>query len=116
MRLLIYSSCMVLAACSSDDPVVPGAGSSTSTDPGGGGGGGGGDPDPLDCGLNAHQDGKDCVCDGLYDWCDDSPDDCCAYYTGTFEIGIVSAKVDPFKDANNPWDWDGNIPNALLDG
>lgn len=46
--------------------------------------------------------------------CDDAPDDCCAYFTDTFEIGLVSAKLNPYKDPQNPWDWDGDVPNALL--
>jgi len=88
---------------------------------GGGGGGGGGDDDDdvVECGWNAEPTPSgDCSCVDDYEWCDWDTDgiDCCAYSTNSFRLVIGEAKVIPYKNAENrePWDWDGNVPDWLL--
>lgn len=82
-----------------------------------GDGDGDGDPEPPTCGVNAHAAGNGCACDAMFDPCDDYPDNCCAYWTDEFAVTIVSAIIDPYKDAETlqPWDWDGDVPDWLFD-
>ena len=93
----------MMAACSGGD--------------GGGKGSGDGGEDELECGVNAVAEDDACVCEGDYTWCDDGTDDCCAYDAQAFDFTLVSAAVLPYKDADDlePWDWDGDVPDWLLD-
>jgi hypothetical protein len=80
--------------------------------------GGSADEDPrVDCGVNAEADGSQCVCVESYDWCDDDREDCCAWDARSYRITIHDVVIAPYNYDfyDMPWDWDGDIPDWLID-
>ena len=76
------------------------------------------DRDKVECGYNAQPDGDgDCECVTRYEWCGEGTDDCCAFATNTFRFTVHSAGFLPYKgpDSEEPWDWDGDVPDWLIE-
>ena len=72
----------------------------------------------ITCGYNAAPAGRSsCECETHYEWCDNSQTDCCAFGTDTFKFTVRRAGFLPYKgpDSEEPWDWDGDVPNWLID-
>jgi hypothetical protein len=84
---------------------------------GGGNGKGGRDGDePLDCGFNAYDDGgSQCECAAHYSPCRDDAKSCCAYDASSFTLTVVGADVMPFNADGAGWDWDGDVPDWMID-
>lgn len=79
--------------------------------------GGGGGGEPIECGVNAEADGSQCVCVESYDWCDDAREDCCAWDARSYRVTIVEVVIAPYNYDfyDMPWDWDGDIPDWLIE-
>jgi hypothetical protein len=79
-------------------------------------GGRGDDRPPLDCGFNAFDGGGDtCECVSHYTTCRDDAKSCCAYNATSFQLTVVSAGLMPFKPDGSGWDWDGDVPDWMVD-
>jgi hypothetical protein len=68
------------------------------------------------CGLNSVQaeDGA-CVCETGYGECPDGSSDCCPTGFDVFEVRLVDMTIHPLKPDGSPWDWDGDIPDWLIE-
>jgi hypothetical protein len=75
-----------------------------------------GDRPSLDCGFNAFDGGGEaCECVAHYTTCRDDAKSCCAYDATAFHLTVVSAGVMPFKPDGSGWDWDGDVPDWMID-
>ena len=71
----------------------------------------------VECGANAvRQDGA-CECRDEYTWCEGSREDCCAYDAAYFDVTVHEVVLAPYNYLyyDQPWDWDGDVPDWLLD-
>lgn len=74
-------------------------------------------PSHQECGANSIGGAGSCACLPGYDPCDFSSAECCAWSATQFSVFVNSARITPFKpDSQQPWDWDGNVPDWLLQG
>ena len=76
----------------------------------------GGTGDEPVCGLNSFEaeDGG-CVCETGYAECPDASADCCPADFEVFQVRLVGMTIHPLKPDGSPWDWDGDIPDWLID-
>lgn len=91
-------------------------------------------PDPStgpSCGAHGVDDGTQCACEAGYVWCNEDPQnlDCCPDTGSSAKpplapedvtgLTVLGAKIRPFKFIDGdgqpvPWDWDGNVPDWML--
>ena len=88
----------------------------------GGGAGGTNDKDgdsdrpPLNCGMNAFDGGGTaCECVGSYTPCADDDISCCAYDAASFDLTVIDIGVMPYKPDGGGWDWDGDVPDWMIE-
>lgn len=79
------------------------------------------------CGDHSYMDGEECVCNDGYLWCNDDPDnwDCCpaSEVDDDLEVAglsVVGMRIRPYKFQDDdgkpvPWDWDGHVPDWILE-
>lgn len=95
--LVLFSACGVFSASDDDDDDD--------------------DEEARACGFNAQPSGWDCACIEHHDWCDDERVDCCAFDADYYLVTVHEVVVAPYKYLEDevPWDWDGDIPDWLID-
>lgn len=75
------------------------------------------DTPKVQCGFNAVVDGEQCECVDHYEWCDNAREDCCAFGAESFTLTINDVVIAPYNYLfyDEPWDWDGDVPDWIFE-